>query len=80
MGLLFCRDLSVDTIVHAVPWGYYARALTNQFDTDRAYVVYVPKGLDITKWALLREKTRLDYHLLFSLWAAYGDGIYAFTP
>ena len=80
MGLLFCRDLLLNAVVHMIPWGYYARALTNQFDTNRPCVIFVPKGLDITKWAPLREKTRLDYHLLFTLWTAYGDGIYAYTP
>ena len=79
-GLLACRDLLLDAVVHAVPWGYYARALTNQFDQNRACVVYVPKGLDMTKWTPLREKTRLNYQLLFTLWKAYGDAVYDHTP
>ena len=79
-GLLACRDLKTDAVVHAVPWGYDARALTNQFDVDRACVVYVPKGLDVTKWVPLRERTRLNYHHLYTLWAAHGDGIYACSP
>ncbi len=76
-GLLACRDLALDAIVHAVPKGYYTRALTNQFDVDRACVVYVPKGMDVTKDVPLRERTRLNYHHLYTLWKAYGDGIYA---
>ena len=79
-GLLACRDLKMDAIVHAVPWGYYARALTNQFDVDRACVVYVPKGMDVTQWVPLRERTRLNYFHLYTLWATYGDGIYACSP
>ena len=75
-GLLFCRDLLVDAVVHAVPWGYFARAMTNQLDVDRACVVYVPKGVDVTPWVPLREKTRLNYHHLFTLWANRGDEIY----
>ena len=76
-GLLTCRDLALDAIVHAIPRGYYARVLTNQFDVDRACVVYVPKGMDVTKGVPLREKTRLNYHHLYTLWKAYGDGIYS---
>lgn len=75
-GLLTCRDLALDAIVHAIPRGYYARALTNQFDVDRACVVYVPKGMDVTKGVPLREKTRLNYHHLYTLWKNYGDGVY----
>ena len=76
-GLLVCRELALDAVVHAVPLGYYARALTNQFGVDRACVVYVPKGMDVTKDVPLREKTRLNCHHLYTLWKAYGDGIYA---
>lgn len=76
-GLLACRDLALHAIVHAVPQGYYARALTNQFDIDQACVVYVPKGMDVTSSVPLREKTRLNYHHLYTLWAAYGEKIYA---
>lgn len=76
-GLLACRDLKVDAVVHAIPWGYYARALTNQLDVERACVAYVPKGIDVTQGVPLKEKTRLNYHHLFTLWASYGDGIYA---
>ena len=79
-GLLACRELLLDAVVHAVPWGYYTRALTNQFDVNRACVVYVPKGMDVTRNVPLREKTRLNYHHLFTLWKAYGDGIYACSP
>lgn len=76
MGLLTCRELMLDAVVHAAPQGYYARALTNQFDVNRACVVYIPKGMDVTKSVPLREKTQLNYHHLFTLWKAYGDGIY----
>lgn len=79
-GLLACRGLALDAVVHAVPQGYYARALTNQLDVDRACVMYVPRGLDVTQWTPLREKTRLNYHHLFTLWKAYGDAVYACSP
>lgn len=79
-GLLACRDLKMDAVVHAVPWGYYARALTNQFDVDQACVVYVPKGMDVTQWVPLRERTRLNYYHLYTLWATYGDEIYTCSP
>ena len=78
-GLLFCRDLLVDAVVHAVPWGYFARAMTNQLDVDRACVVYIPKGMDVTPGVPLREKTRLNYHHLFTLWADHGDKIYDYS-
>lgn len=79
-GLLACRALALDAVVHAVPRGFYARALTNRFDAEQACVVYVPRGLDVTPWTPLRGKTRLNYHHLFLLWAAYGDGIYDCSP
>ena len=79
-GLLACRDLKMDAVVHAVPRGYYARALTNQFDVDRACVVYVPKGMDMTQWVPLKERTRLNYFHLYTLWATYGDGVYDCSP
>ena len=79
-GLLACRDLALEAVVHATVQGYFARALTNQFDVDRACVAYVPKGLDVTRTTPLTEKTRLNYWHLYTLWAAHGDGIYAYTP
>ena len=79
-GLLACRGLALDAIVHATPQGYYARALTNQFDVERGCVVFVPKAMDATQWTPLRERTRLNYHHLYMLWKAHGDGIYACTP
>lgn len=79
-GLCICRDLLLDAIVHAFPKGYYARALTNQFDVNRACVVYVPKGMDVTPWVPLREQSRLSYHHLFTLWQTHGDEIYTYSP
>ena len=78
-GLLACRDLALEAVVHATVQGYFARALTNQFDVNRACVVYIPKGIDVTKTTPLKEKTRLNYWHLYTLWAAYGDEIYART-
>jgi len=75
-GLLHCRGLKVDAIVHAVPSWYHTRALTNQFGIDRACVVYVSAGLDITRWVLCTERSRLTYLHLAKLWDAYGDEIY----
>ena len=80
MGLLVCRGLKTDAVVHAVPQGYYARALTNQFDVNRACVVYIPSGMDVPQWVPLRERTRLNYQRLYTLWTAYGDRIYDCSP
>ena len=54
--------------------------MANQLDVDRACVAYVPKGLDVTQYTPLKEKTRLNLHTLYALWRAYGDEVYARTP
>jgi len=77
-GLTACRGLLLDAVVHAVPTGYYAQAVTGLWN-GQGCTVYVPKGLDITKYVPLTAKTRLNYSTLYSLWQAYGDGIYALS-
>ena len=77
-GLTSCRALSVDSIVHAVPIGYLAQAVTGLWCGEGG-IVYIPKGLDITQKVLLTQKTRLNYSLLYSLWKDCGDKIYGLT-
>ncbi len=79
-GLLHCRNLQVESIVHAVPYGYHARAMVNQLDGERSCVVYVPRHFDITRWVRMTEKTQLSYWQLWQLWKDHGDGIYHMTP
>lgn len=78
-GLLHCKNLVVDAIVHGVPTGYYTRAVTNQFGVEQACVVYVPAELDITKYVPLTKRTKVSYYHLARLWDTYGDGIYTHT-
>ncbi|MBQ6701687.1 MAG: phosphodiester glycosidase family protein [Clostridia bacterium] len=75
LGLTYCRGLLVDAIVHAVPVGYYAQAVTGLWSGEGC-IVYVPKGFDVTKYVPLTQKTRLNYSILYSLWLEYGDMIY----
>ena len=79
-GLLHCRGLKVDAVVHAVPSWYHTRALTNQFGFDRACVIYVPAGLDMIQWVPCTERSRLTYLHLAKLWESYGDEIYSCSP
>ena len=76
-GLLKCRSLNVDSIVHAVPTGYYCQAVTNQLGQKKPCLVYIPAHFDITPWVGLRERTRLSFWHLAQLWKAHGDKIYA---
>jgi len=75
-GLLLCRGLPVDAIVHATPTGYYTRALTNLFGPEENCIIYVPAELDILPWVPLIRRTRLTYRHLARLWEVYGDEIY----
>lgn len=79
-GLLHCRGLKVEAIVHGTPSWYHTRALTNQFGVDKDCVVYVPAGFDMTRWVPLTERSRLTYWHLAKLWETYGEGIYEYTP
>lgn len=75
-GLLHGRNLQVEAIVQAVPFGYHTRAMVGQLDGGRASVVYVPKHFDITRWVQMTEKTKLSYWQLWQLWKDHGDSIY----
>lgn len=79
-GLLHCRGLKVEAIVHGTPSWYHTRALTNQFGVDKDCVVYIPAGFDITQWVPLIERSRLTYWHLARLWEKYGDEIYTWSP
>lgn len=78
-GLLHCRRLRVHSIVHARPYSYFARAMTNQLDGSRPCIVYVPPHFDITDWVKLTEKTVISYWQLAKLWENYGNSIYSLT-
>ena len=74
-GLTACRGLLVDAIVHAVPTGFYAKAVTDLWH-KQGCTVYIPRGLDITRHVPLTAKTRLNYRILHRLWQDQGDRIY----
>lgn len=78
-GLLHCRSLLLDAVVHAVPSWYHTRALTNRFDAAGGCVVYVPRGFDILPWVPLVRRTRLSYWQLFRLWKQYGAEVYQYS-
>ncbi|MBQ4116675.1 MAG: phosphodiester glycosidase family protein [Clostridia bacterium] len=77
-GLTSCRGLLVDAVVYANPNGYLAQAVTGLWSGEGC-TVYVPKGLDITKYVPVTQKTRLNYSILYSLWKECGDKIYNLT-
>lgn len=79
-GLLSCKDMRIDSIVHAIPSGFFTKTVTNQHGMTRACVVCIPKEFDITKWVGIFSKTRISYWQLCRLWEAYGDVIYEQTP
>ena len=79
-SLIQCRALVLDAVVSATPRGFYGQAVTNQLGIPRGCVVYVPRGLDITRWVRLTEQTRLSYWHLAKLWEKFGDAIYGYTP
>lgn len=77
-GLTACRGLGVDAVVHAVPKGYAAQAVTGLWEAPYC-IVYVPKGLDMTAYVPMTQKTRLTYSHLARLWQDFGDGIYGLS-
>ena len=79
-GLISCRKLLVDSFVYATPNGYCAQAVTGQLGKHRDSVVYIPAGLDITRYVPLIDRTRLNFNVLYALWKQYGMGIYSLTP
>lgn len=76
-GLISCRGLTLDAIVHAVPTGYHAQAITGLWGGEGC-IVYVPRGYDMTVNSPLTEKTRLNYKVMYNLWKDRGDGVYGF--
>lgn len=74
-GLTACRGLLLDAVVHAVPRGYFAQAVTGLWSGEGC-TVFIPKGMDITKYVPLTQKTRLNYSILYNLHRDKGDGIY----
>ena len=79
-GLIHCRSLLTDAVVHACPAGYFAQALVNGLEAARLCAVYVPRGLDITAFVPLRERAQLTFWQLWQLQKDHGDGIYACSP
>ena len=77
-GLTACRGLLIDAVVHAVPVGYYAQAVTGLWSGEGC-TVYVPKGTDMTENVPIIKKTRLNYSIMYRLWKEYGDSVYGFN-
>ena len=75
-GLLHCRSLLTDAVVHAIPKGFHAQALTNLLGTPKACAVYVPAGWDMTRFVRLKDRTRVSFWQLERLWRDHGDSIY----
>ncbi len=75
-GLLQCRNLKIESLVQAIPFGYHVRTMVNQLDGEYPCVVYIPAHFDITRWVGVTEKTTLSYWQLWQLWKDHGDGIY----
>ena len=78
-GLFQCRALKVPSIVYGATTGYFTKAMTNQFSSEKKNIIYIPKNFDITKGIPLTEKTRISYWQLNQLWNTYGDSIYNYT-
>lgn len=78
-GLLHCRRLRVEAVIHAIPYSYFTRAMTNQLDGGNPCVVYVPLHFDITDWVKLTEKTLISYWQLARLQKDHGNVIYNMT-
>ena len=74
-GLTACRGLLTDAVVHAVPAGYFAQAVTGLWSGEGC-ITYVPKGMDITRYVPLTQKTRLNFSILCRLWQDHGESIY----
>lgn len=77
-GFTACRSLGLDAVVHGVPTGHAAQAVTGLWGGEGC-TVYIPQGFDITAHVPLTSKTRLSYSHLAQLWQAYGDGIYSLS-
>ena len=77
-GFIACRGLAVDSVVHGCPKGFHAKAVTGLWGGLNC-VVYIPMGMDISKYVPLTQKTRLTYGHLARLWQDQGDGIYSMT-
>lgn len=75
-GLLHCRELTVDAIVHAVPTGYHAQALCNLLGQPKSCVVYIPQGFDIMPHVPLTGRTRLSFFHMARLCRDFGEGVY----
>ena len=78
-GFLACRDLPVEAVVTATPSGFYAQALTGLWSGEDA-VVYIPRGLDMTRYVPLTAKTKLNFSILAALEHDQGEQIYAMDP
>ena len=74
-GLIACRGLTVDAVVHAYPKGYHGQAVTGLWSGEGC-IVYVPRGYDMTVNVPLTQKTRLNFKILYELWKEFGDGVY----
>lgn len=79
-GLLQCRRMKLDSVVYAVPSGYFAKTVTNQLGETKACVVYIPAGFDVIRWVPIMEKTRISYAHLARLWEMEGDSVYSQRP
>ena len=75
-GLLYCRDLILDSVVHAIPTGYHAQALCNLLGQPKSCVVYIPRGFDITPHVPLTSRTRLTFYHMAWLCRDFGEGVY----
>ena len=74
-GFTACRGLALDAVVHGIPQGYAAQAVTNLWAREGC-VVYIPAGFDITPFVPMTAKTRLTYSHLAQLHTDYGDWVY----
>ena len=77
-GLISCRGLLVDAVVHADTIGYHAQATTGIWTNDSC-IVYIPRGMDMTNNVPLTKKTRLNYGIMYRLWKDFGDTVYDLT-
>lgn len=75
-GLLHCRSLLVDAVVHAIPKGFQTQTLTNLLGMPKACVVYIPANWDVTRFVRLKDKTRVSFWQLEKLWRDHGVSIY----
>lgn len=78
-GLLHCRDLLLDSVVHAIPRGYHAQALCNLLGQPKSCVVYIPRGFDMTPHVPLTSRTRLTFYHMAQLCRDFGEGVYSLS-